>query len=104
MTKEDAPLPEIIMRPVAETEVNDAFRWYEDKSEGLGSEFMRALDAVLASIQRNPTAYAIVYKQMRRALLRRFPYGIIYLVGNNEIIVLGCFHASRNPKQWRNRS
>ena len=65
---------------------------------------MRALDASLASIQRNPTAYAIVHKQMRRALLRRFPYGVIYLIGNNEIVVLGCFHASRNPKQWRNRS
>ena len=104
MTEEDEPLPEIIMRPVAEAEISEAFRWYEDKSEGLGSEFMRALDAALASIQRNPMAYAVVHKQMRRTLLRRFPYGVIYLFQDNAVIVLGCFHASRNPKQWRNRS
>lgn len=76
---EDDPLPEIIVQPEAEAEISEAFRWYEDKNEGLGSEFMRALDASLSFIQRNPTGYAIVHKQMRRALLRRFPYSVIYL-------------------------
>ncbi len=102
-TTEDDPLPEIIVQPEAEAEISEAFRWYEDKNEGLGSEFMRALDASLSSIQRNPTGYAIVHKQMRRALLRRFPYSIIYLLESDKIIVLACFHASRDPKQWRDR-
>ena len=102
--EEGEPLPEVVMRPVAEAEISEAFRWYEDKSGGLGSEFMRALDAAISSVQRNPTAYAVVHKQMRRALLRRFPYGVIYLFRDNTVIVLGCFHASRNPKQWRTRS
>ncbi len=52
MTSEDDPLPEIRIRPEAEAEISEAFRWYEDKSEGLGSEFMRALDAGLSYIQR----------------------------------------------------
>jgi len=98
------PVPEISVWPEAEGDISEAFRWYEDKNEGLGSEFMRALDAILSSVQRNPTAYAIVYKQVRRALLRRFPYSVFYLFENDTIIVLACFHASRNPKRWKDRA
>jgi plasmid stabilization system protein ParE len=104
MTEESEPLPEIIFQPEAEAEITEAFRWYEDKNEGLGSEFMRALDASLSSIQRNPTAYAAVHKQMRRAVLRRFPYSVIYLFDTGRIVVLACFHASRDPQQWRDRA
>ncbi len=50
MTSDDASLPEIRIRPEAEAEISEAFRWYEDKSKGLGSEFMRALDASLSYI------------------------------------------------------
>ncbi len=51
MTAEDDPLPKIIVQPEAEAEISEAFRWYEDKNEGLGSEFMRALDANLSPIR-----------------------------------------------------
>ena len=96
--------PEITVQPAAEAEITEAFRWYEDKSEGLGSEFMRALDAALSAIQRSPNAYAVVHKQVRRAVLRRFPYAIFYLYENEKIIVIACFHASRDPKQWQDRA
>lgn len=104
MTDESEPLPEIVVQPEAEADIMEAFRWYEDKNEGLGSEFMRALDASLSFIQRHPTACAIVHKQMRRAVLRRFPYSVIYLAETGKIVILACFHASRDPKQWRNRA
>ena len=98
MTDEADPLPEVVVRPEAEAEIAEAYRWYESKVEGLGLEFLRALDASLSTIQRHPSAYAAVHKQMRRAVLRRFPYSVIYLSENDTIIVLACFHASRDPK------
>ena len=104
MTAEDNPPPKLLIQPEAEAEISEAFRWYEDKTQGLGSEFMRALDASLSAIQRNPSAYPPVYKQMRRVLLRRFPYSVIYLLNDNRIVVLACFHASRDPKQWQDRA
>ena len=58
---------EIIVRPEAQSEVQEAFNYYEEKSEGLGFEFMRSLDAVLQSVKRNPFAYQTIYKQSRRA-------------------------------------
>jgi len=42
--------PAIVVRPAAEAEILEAIRWYEDKSVGVGSEFMRALDASLSAI------------------------------------------------------
>lgn len=104
MSAESEALPSIIVRPEAEAEITEAFRWYEDKNEGLGSEFLRALDAALSSARRNPTVYALVHNQVRRVLLRRFPYSVFYLFEDSAIIVLACFHASRDPKQWQRRA
>lgn len=93
------------IEPEAEADIEATFRWYEERSKGLGSEFLRAVDAIFASIRRHPLAFPIVYKQMRRALLRRFPYGIFYIVeDSSKIAVLGCFHAKRHPKSWQRRA
>ncbi len=50
---------QIIVRPEAAREIQDAFDWYEAKSEGLGLEFLHAAEACLASVRRNPLAFPI---------------------------------------------
>lgn len=57
---------EIIVRREAQLEVQEAFQYYQDKSEGLGFEFMLSLDATLQSIRRNPLTYQTIYKETRR--------------------------------------
>lgn len=47
----------VIVRPEAEREIQEAFDWYEERSEGLGAEFLRAADACLSGVQRNSDAY-----------------------------------------------
>lgn len=66
----------VVIRPEAAREIQDAFDWYEERSEGLGPEFLRAADACLAGARRNPAAYRVVHRQVRRALLRKFPYAL----------------------------
>ena len=92
-----------MVRPEAEREIQEAFNWYEEQSEGLGLEFLRAADACLSVVQRNPSAFKSVHKQVRRALLRRFPYMLFYLVKEDTIIVLACFHVKRSPADWQRR-
>ncbi len=94
---------QIIVRPEAAREVQQAFDWYQEKTEGLGLEFLRAADACLAGVQRNPLASPIMYQEIRRALLRKFPYILFYIVKEEQIIVLACFHARRNPIDWMRR-
>ena len=94
----------IILRLDAAAEIREAYHYYKDKAEGLGLEFVRTVEACLASIERHPQMYAIVHKQVRRAVLRRFPYNLFYVVEPDRIVVIACFHASRNPKEWQRRA
>ena len=95
---------ELIIRPEAEAELGEAFEWYESRVQGLGSEFLLAIDATLSGILRNPLQHPLVHKTVRRALLRRFPYEIFFVLGNHHIVILSVFHAKRNPKRWTDRS
>jgi toxin ParE1/3/4 len=92
------------IRPDAERDLAEAYGWYEARVPGLGSDFLLSIDAALSSIQRSPETYPIVYKNVRRALVRRFPYGIFYLVEEDRIVVLGILHARRDPSTWQDRA
>lgn len=93
----------LLIRPEAELDIQDAFEWYEAQTLGLGSEFVRAVDNCLSGIGRSPLAHPILYKQARRALIRRFPYGILYAFDQDIITVVACFHGKRDPKPWKDR-
>ena len=72
----------LVIRPEAAAELKDSFMWYEVQSKGLGFEFFRSVDAALALITRSPLLYAEIYKDIRRALIRKFPFEIFYVVDN----------------------
>jgi plasmid stabilization system protein ParE len=93
----------VIFRAQAEAEIAEALEWYETRGKGLGADFMRSLDATVAAIQRAPAQYQIVKGQARRAVLRRFPYSLVYLASEDEIVVLACFHGRRDPRKLMDR-
>ena len=80
----------------AKLDLENAYQWYESQINQLGSEFIRVVDKNLASIQKNPFAYPIIYNNVRRKLLPRFPYGLFYIIQENLIFVFACFHVKRS--------
>jgi len=86
-------------RPTARLDVLDAERWYEGRVRGLGAEFGRAVDAAVAALTRFPEGYPRVYREVRKAVLRRFPYSLLYTVEEERIIVHACFHHRRDPRE-----
>jgi plasmid stabilization system protein ParE len=94
---------QVIVRREAEEDLNDAFLWYESQLKGLGTELIRSVDASFSSIRRNPELYAKIHHKTRRALVRRFPYGVFYILDNNKIIMLAVMHIRRHPRRWQNR-
>ena len=70
----------------------------------MGLEFLRAADACLAGVQRNPSAFPKAHKEVRRALIRKFPYALFYIIGEDRIVVVACFHAKRDPIDWLRRA
>ncbi len=87
--------------PELEEDAMNGYGWYEEKTIGLGEEFLRVFYALSYKIQRNPFVYQTVYKGFRRCLLRRFPYAIYYRIDKDRVIVYGLFHCARNPKNLK---
>ena len=75
-------------RNAAEADVGDAFGWYREQRPELGEAFLEALDQCVEAIERNPEAFAKVHAEIRRALLRRFPYCVYYIITAQEVVVL----------------
>jgi toxin ParE1/3/4 len=94
----------LTIRPEAEAELRDAALWYEEQSQGLGREFLRAFRASTAPLRRNPLLYQRVVDEARRVLLRRFPYAVIYEIHGSEVVVLACIHCARDPELWERRT
>lgn len=93
----------LIVRPLAEADIERAYQWYETQSPGLGSEFVRMLDGAFAAILRQPESYPVIHRDVRRTLLRRFPYALFYVVQEERVQVLACLHERQHPRRWRSR-
>ncbi len=93
----------LVIRPEAAEEVAEATVWYEERARGLGRDFLRAFRAAAAVLRRDPLLYQPVAADARRVVLRRFPYSVFYEVHGSEVVVLACFHESRDPAEWRER-
>ena len=87
----------------AELDLEETFSWHESQVKQLGSEFIRVIDKSLTTIQKNPLACPLVYRNVHRKLLPRFPYMLLYFIDDNIIFIFACFHVKRDPKQWKRR-
>ena len=92
--------PRLRFRPRARAELLEARDWYEARSPGLGLEFARAVEAALSVVLRMPEAFAPLRPDVRHAVLRRFPYSILYAYENGVVIVLTVHHHKKAPTRW----
>lgn len=96
----------LIIAPEVEQDLAEASAWYDSRRAGLGEDFLSCVDACIAAILRMPEMQAVVHKQYRRALVRRFPYVVFYEYEAREarvVTIYAVFHASRDPEKWRQR-
>ncbi len=93
----------VVAAPEAERDVADAYDWYEGRRVGLGEEYLSCLDACIETIRRSPAMYPTVFRDFRRALLRRFPYAVFYEYESEVATVFGVLHTSRHPARWIRR-
>ncbi len=82
----------------ASKELVEAVDFYDEQRPGLGNELVSELDSTLSMVESFPTAWPIVRNDVRRALLARFPYGVLYRVSDNEITIAAFMDLRRDPK------
>lgn len=91
----------VVFEPPAQAEIVEAFAWYEEKSYGLGGEFLRVIAAAEEQLARNPEAFPPTLGRFRRLLVRRFPYALHFeVMENRSVSVLACLHHRRSPARW----
>jgi toxin ParE1/3/4 len=88
---------------LAEYELNEAAQYYDLEDPGLGAAFLDEVDRCLQSIQAAPEAGAILRGTVRRRLLRRFPYAVLYKITPSDIRVLAVMNLRRRPTYWVGR-
>jgi plasmid stabilization system protein ParE len=93
----------IEVRPEARAELHEAFAWCEEKQAGLGYQFLYAADAGIDRIRRHPGMFPSIGGSVRKALLRRFPYAVLFEVEDTRITVIAVYHGCRRPHGWSDR-
>ena len=93
----------ILFRPLARVELAEAVAWYEARRPGLGLELKEEVDAALGQAAHTPGRFRRVRGEVRRALLRRFPYALHFLAEPDAIVVLAVFHVRRDPRHLEGR-
>jgi plasmid stabilization system protein ParE len=95
--------PRLIIRPEAEAELAEAFDWYERRVPGLGADFLAAVEVGLDSVLSHPLQHPLVYRTVRRALIRRFPYQVLFVAEEDAVAVIAVLHGARDPRTWQDR-
>jgi toxin ParE1/3/4 len=93
----------LTIMPAAQFEIIEAQGWYEKEATGLGPLFRAEIDRQAQRILANPLQFPLTLADIRRARLRRFPYGLFFRPFDDAIYVIACFHSSRDPAIWRSR-
>ena len=94
----------IVPSPDAEADFTSASWWYQQIDPNLVSRFMVESRATLARIAQFPYQFPLVNGTIRRALLKRFPYGIYYSLDHDEVSVTAILHQRRSDDIWNHRS
>ena len=85
----------------AEQDVAEALAYYEEAVPGLGMEFLDELERTLQRILLQPEAWTALSEDHRRCRMRRFPYGVIYSIEDDCILIAAVFHLLRHPDSWK---
>jgi plasmid stabilization system protein ParE len=89
--------------PEAETEFNETIDRYKEHRRGLGHEFAIEVYSTIERILLYPNAWTMIDDGVRRSLVRRFPYGVLYSEESDSIFVLAVMHLHRDPNYWKQR-
>ena len=87
----------------AQRELSEAVQYYEQASPGLGLEFLDEIERTVERILQNPEAWTRVAEHHRRCRMRRFPYGLIYSIERDVMVIAAVMNLRRHPDSWKER-
>jgi len=92
-----------VFHPEALTEYAEAVQYYAGQRIELAQAFIDAVEDAIYRIRQAPERYQVIDEDVRRCLTRKFPYGVLYTIEQNEILILAVMNCSQEPGYWKNR-
>jgi len=94
----------VSFHPLAERELNDAAQYYESNGAGLGAAFLTEVQRCCDGIVEYPRAGLVMTGSVRRRLIRRFPYALLYRIREDQLRILAVMNLKRRPGYWVGRT
>ncbi|BAZ11567.1 plasmid stabilization system [Calothrix sp. NIES-4071] len=92
-----------VFHPEALAEYALAVQYYTEQGVEVAQAFINAVENAIYRIRESPTRWVIIDEDVRRCLTHKFPYGILYTIEEDYILVLAVMHWNREPGYWKNR-
>lgn len=92
---------QVVVADQALHEIDEAVKWYDRQDPGLGDELFRAIQDAVGSIRTNPEIHPLRFDEVRRVMLKRFPYSIYFEHDQRELRILSVFHHARDPSNLK---
>lgn len=92
-----------VFHPEALNEYAEAVRYYTEQRVEVAQAFINAIEDTVSRIRESPTRYTAIEEDVRRCMARRFPYGVLYTIEPDYILILAIVHCSREPGYWKRR-
>jgi plasmid stabilization system protein ParE len=93
----------LLVSALAESDLADAADWYNRILSGLGDDFVLCVELALDRILEHPEAFTLILPAVRRALVRRFPYGVFFRLRHERIEIEAVFHLRADPARFPER-
>jgi plasmid stabilization system protein ParE len=96
--------PKVIILPFAELDIKESVNFYKDKSQKTALEFIESFNIAFNLIIDNPKTFPIVKTNIRKFIMKKFPFCIYFIDNIDKIYILAVFHTKRNPYIWEKRN
>ena len=93
----------LVVRPEAELDAQEAGAWYEGEQRDLGFRFLREVSAAFQRVENGPLQFPLVFRDIRHAILHRFPFGVFFVLEDDVATVLAITHLHRHSDAWQAR-
>lgn len=87
----------------AEADLEKSYAYYLEESPKLADTFFKSINSIFNDIKRNPLIFPVAYEDIRKYVVKKFPFVIYYQIDKSKIKVIAIFHTSRNPEIWNER-
>ena len=93
----------VVLEKDAIADLSAAFEWYEEQLDGLGKEFLISSEASFSFLERTPEVFQSIFEEVKRSPIKRFPFGIFYIIRKDIVHVVAIYHSRRDPEGWKKR-